>query len=80
MLATILPHLHTPLDPLHGDGYQFWSGIGSGSPLIATTTRTTRPPARRQRVPRPNPGNQLPDPCPRGTRLSCAIAVARACT
>jgi len=20
---------------LHGDGYQFWSGIGSGSPLIA---------------------------------------------
>jgi hypothetical protein len=22
------------LDPLHGDGYQFWSGIGSGSPLF----------------------------------------------
>lgn len=20
---------------LHGDGYQFWSGIGSGSPIIA---------------------------------------------
>ena len=20
---------------LHGDGYQFWSGIGSGSPLVA---------------------------------------------
>ena len=20
---------------LHGDGYQFWSGIGSGSPLLA---------------------------------------------
>lgn len=26
--------LHTPLDPLHNDGYQFWSGIGSGSPLL----------------------------------------------
>lgn len=26
--------LITPLDPLHGDGYQFWSGIGSGSPLF----------------------------------------------
>lgn len=25
----------TILDPLHGDGYQFWSGIGSGSPLFA---------------------------------------------
>lgn len=24
-----------PLDPLHGDAYQFWSGIGSGSPVIA---------------------------------------------
>jgi hypothetical protein len=23
-----------PLDPLHGDGYQFWSGIGSGSPIF----------------------------------------------
>jgi hypothetical protein len=22
--------LVTPLDPLHGDGYQFWSGIGLG--------------------------------------------------
>jgi hypothetical protein len=22
-------------DPLHGDGYQFWSGIGSGSPILA---------------------------------------------
>lgn len=22
-------------EPLHGDGYQFWSGIGSGSPLLA---------------------------------------------
>lgn len=22
------------LDPLHGDGYQFWSGIGSGSPIL----------------------------------------------
>ncbi len=22
--------LITPLDPLHGDGYQFWSGIGLG--------------------------------------------------
>lgn len=22
------------LDPLHGDGYQFWSGIGGGSPLF----------------------------------------------
>ncbi len=21
-------------DPLHGDGYQFWSGIGSGSPIL----------------------------------------------
>lgn len=28
-------HLTTPLDPLHNDGYQFWSGIGSGSPLLA---------------------------------------------
>lgn len=27
--------LITPLDPLHGDGYQFWSGVGSGSPLLA---------------------------------------------
>lgn len=26
--------LVTPLDPLHGDGYQFWSGVGSGSPLM----------------------------------------------
>jgi hypothetical protein len=26
--------LHTPLNPLRGDGYQFWSGIGSGSPLL----------------------------------------------
>ena len=32
---THLLALITPLDPLHGDGYQFWSGIGSGSPLIA---------------------------------------------
>lgn len=23
------------LDPLHGWGYQFWSGIGSGSPIFA---------------------------------------------
>jgi len=23
------------LDPLHGNGYQFWSGIGSGSPILA---------------------------------------------
>jgi len=23
------------LDPLHGTGYQFWSGIGSGSPILA---------------------------------------------
>ena len=23
------------LDPLHNEGYQFWSGIGSGSPIIA---------------------------------------------
>ena len=23
------------LDPLHGPGYQFWSGIGSGSPILA---------------------------------------------
>jgi hypothetical protein len=22
------------LDPLNGDGYQFWSGIGSGSPIF----------------------------------------------
>lgn len=22
------------LDPLHGDGYQFWSGIGAGSPVF----------------------------------------------
>jgi hypothetical protein len=22
------------LDPLHGVGYQFWSGIGSGSPIL----------------------------------------------
>ena len=21
-------------DPLHGDGYQFWSGVGSGSPVF----------------------------------------------
>lgn len=27
--------LVTPLDPLHNDGYQFWSGVGSGSPLLA---------------------------------------------
>jgi len=26
--------LVTPLDPLHGDGYNFWSGIGSGSPIL----------------------------------------------
>lgn len=25
----MIPGLITPLDPLHGDGYQFWSGIGS---------------------------------------------------
>lgn len=24
---SLLFALHTPLDPLHGDGYQFWSGI-----------------------------------------------------
>ena len=30
-----LLHLHTPLDPLHGDGYQWWSGLGSGSAWIA---------------------------------------------
>lgn len=23
------------LDPLHGLGYDFWSGIGSGSPILA---------------------------------------------
>ena len=23
------------LDPLKGNGYQFWSGIGSGSPILA---------------------------------------------
>lgn len=36
MLAHFLAliHLHTPLDPLHGDGYNFWSGIGSGSPIF----------------------------------------------
>lgn len=22
------------LNPLHGEGYQFWSGIGSGSPVL----------------------------------------------
>ena len=33
MIDTVL-HLHTPLDPLHNDGYQFWSGIGSGSPIL----------------------------------------------
>lgn len=27
--------LVTPWDPLHNDGYQFWSGIGSGSPVLA---------------------------------------------
>lgn len=32
---THLLALITPLDPLHGDGYQFWSGVGSGSPLLA---------------------------------------------
>ena len=30
--------IHEPItilrDPLHGDGYQFWSGIGSGSPVF----------------------------------------------
>lgn len=26
--------LVTPLDPLRNDGYQFWSGIGSGSPIF----------------------------------------------
>ena len=27
-LANIL-HMQTPFDPLHGDGYNFWSGFGS---------------------------------------------------
>jgi len=27
-LANIF-HMQTPFDPLHGDGYNFWSGIGS---------------------------------------------------
>jgi hypothetical protein len=27
-LANIF-HMQTPFDPLHNDGYQFWSGIGS---------------------------------------------------
>jgi hypothetical protein len=31
----VIPDLVTPLDPLHGDGYQWWSGVGSGSPLLA---------------------------------------------
>ncbi len=22
-------HMQTPFDPLHGDGYNFWSGVGS---------------------------------------------------
>lgn len=26
--------LETPFNPLHGDGYNFWSGIGSGSPVF----------------------------------------------
>lgn len=26
--------LVTPLDPLHGDGYQAWSGILAGSPVF----------------------------------------------
>jgi hypothetical protein len=30
----MLPGLVTPWDPLHNDGYQFWSGIGSGSPVL----------------------------------------------
>jgi|SRR5215472_4701014 len=34
MILTFL-HLHTPLDPLHNDGYQFWSGIGSDLAYIA---------------------------------------------
>ena len=34
MIADVVS-LVTPLDPLHNDGYQFWSGIGSGSPLLA---------------------------------------------
>lgn len=28
-LLALLVALKTPLDPLHNDGYQFWSGIGS---------------------------------------------------
>lgn len=27
--------LHTPLNPLRGDGYQAWSGILSGGPWVA---------------------------------------------
>jgi hypothetical protein len=29
LLLSVLVALKTPLDPLHNDGYQFWSGIGS---------------------------------------------------
>ena len=27
---------------LHGDGYQFWSGIGSGSPILAAAFLVAR--------------------------------------
>lgn len=29
-----IEHPWVLFDPLHGDGYQFWSGIGSGSPIL----------------------------------------------
>lgn len=35
-MLDVLAHLQTPLDPLHGDGYQFWSGI-STQPLDLLT-------------------------------------------
>lgn len=36
LLAFVLGPLHlvTPLDPLHGDGYQFWSGIGFSTAVV----------------------------------------------
>lgn len=37
MLGTLLA-LITPLDPLHGDGYNFWSGIGSDLGELAIVT------------------------------------------
>ena len=31
----MIPGLTTPLDPLHGDGYQFFSGLGGGTIVLA---------------------------------------------